>query len=156
MGRVAGAYGVRGWLKVAPQRGAAEGLAAASEWWIGGEPHEVSGARLHGATVLGKPAGIETREQAAALKGQAVAVRREALPHPGEGRYYLADLVGLAVVNEQGKALGEVRRVFSNGAQDVIEVVAGHEVRLLPWVPAIVQEVDLAARQVRVAWEADW
>ena len=155
MGRVAGAYGVRGWVKVAPQRGAAEGLAAAGEWWIGDEPHAVRGARLHGAAVLGKPSGIETREQAAALKGQAVAVRRESLPEPGEGRYYLADLVGLAVVNEQGEALGEVRRVFSNGAQDVIEV-HGERTRLIPWVAAVVKEVNLAEGQVRVEWGADW
>jgi 16S rRNA processing protein RimM len=155
MGRVAGAYGVRGWVKVAPQRGAAEGLAAASEWWIGEEPYEVRGAKPHGAAVLGKPAGIETREQAAALKGQAVAVRRGALPQAGEGRYYLADLIGLEVVNEHGEALGEVRRVFSNGAQDVIEV-HGERTRLIPWVAAVVKEVDLGEKRVRVEWGADW
>jgi 16S rRNA processing protein RimM len=155
MGRVAGAYGVRGWLKVAPERGAAEGLVAVGEWWIGAAPYEVSGARLHGAAVLCKPSGIDTREQAAALKGQAVAVRREDLPQPGEGRYYLADLVGLAVLNEQGEALGEVQRVFSNGAQDVIEV-RGKRTRLIPWVAAVVKEVNLAEKQVRVEWGADW
>ena len=156
MGRVAGSYGVRGWVKVAPQRGAAQGLAAVREWWIGAEAYEVHGSKVHGSTVVAKPAGIETREQAAALKGQVVAVRREALPPPGEGRYYLADLVGLQVVNEQGEALGVVQRIFSNGAQDVIEVAAEGRLRLLPWVAAIVQEVDLAGRRIRVAWEADW
>ena len=155
MGRVAGAYGVRGWVKVAPERGAAEGLAAAGEWWIGDEPYEVRGARRHGAAVLGKPSGIETREHAAALKGRVVALRRESLPQPGEGRYYLADLLGLAVVNEQGEALGEVRRVFSNGAQDVIEV-HGERTRLIPWVAAVVKEVNLSERRVRVEWGADW
>ena len=155
MGRVAGAYGVRGWVKVAPQRGAAEGLAAAREWWIGARPYEVRGARLHGAAVLGKPSGIETREQAAALKGQAVSLQREALPPAGEGRYYLADLLGLQVVNEQGEALGEVRRVFSNGAQDVLEV-HGERTRLIPWVAAVVKEVNLGEKQVRVQWGADW
>jgi 16S rRNA processing protein RimM len=156
MGRVAGSYGVRGWVKVAPQRGAAAGLVAVGEWWIGEDAYEVRGSKIHGAAVVGKPAGIETREHAAALKGQPVAVRREALPPPEEGRYYLADLVGLRVVNEQGEALGVVQRVFSNGAQDVIEVVAEGRIRLLPWVAAIVQEVDQPAGLVRVAWGADW
>jgi 16S rRNA processing protein RimM len=155
MGRVAGSYGVRGWLKVAPESGSAEGLAGATQWWIGDEAYRVSAAKLHGATVVGKLAGIETREQALALKGQAVAVPREALPQAEEGRYYLADLVGLEVVNEQGLALGVVTRTYSNGAQDVIEV-CGDRTRLIPWVAAVVKDVDLPAKRIEVEWGADW
>ena len=155
MGRVAGSYGVRGWVKVVPDGGAAPGLAATQQWWIGGRGYEVTGARVHGATVIGKPAGVETREQALALKGQEVAVRREALPVPGEGRYYLADLLGLEVVNEQGSRLGVVTQTYSNGAHDVIEV-AGERTRLIPWVGAVVKDVDLANGRVQVQWEVDW
>jgi 16S rRNA processing protein RimM len=155
MGRVAASYGVRGWVKVAPEVGSEEGLTGAKEWWIGVHAYKVSGARVHGAAVIGKLAGIENREQALALKGSTVAVRREALPEPGEGRYYLADLVGLEVVNEQGENFGVVTRTYSNGAQDVIEV-AGERTRLIPWVAAVVKEVDLPRRQVHVEWGADW
>jgi 16S rRNA processing protein RimM len=45
--------------------------------------------------------------------------------------------------------------MFSNGVHDVMEV-AGEKVRLLPWVPAVVKEVDLLRKQVRVEWGADW
>ena len=155
MGRVAGSYGVRGWVKVAPDDGAQAGLAAAKEWWVGAEAHEVSGARIHGATVIAKLAGIESREQALALKGRTVAVRREALPEPEEGKYYLADLIGLEVVNEQGAVLGRISRTYSNGAQDVIEVL-GDRTRLIPWVAAVVKEVDLPKKRVEVEWGADW
>lgn len=155
MGRVAASYGVRGWVKVAPDRGSEDGLAGAREWWIGERAYAVSGARVHGATVIGKLAGIESREQALALKGQPVAVPREALPEPEEGKYYLADLLGLEVLNEQGEPLGVVTRTYSNGAQDVIEV-AGNRTRLIPWVAAVVKEVDLHKRQIHVEWEADW
>src|SRR5437762_13258677 len=85
MGRVAGSYGVRGWVKLAPDRGAGVALAAAKEWWIGAQAYRVREAKLHGAAVVGKLAGIETREQALALKGSAVSVRRGSLPEPGEG-----------------------------------------------------------------------
>jgi 16S rRNA processing protein RimM len=155
MGRVAGSYGVRGWVKLAPDRGAGEALAAAKEWWIGTQAYRVREAKRHGAAVVGKLAGIETREQALALKGSAVLVRRESLPEPGEGHYYLADLVGLEVVNERGEALGVVKRLFTNGAQDVMEL-AGERTRLLPWVAAVVKNVDLPNRRIEVAWEADW
>ncbi|MGQ0547022.1 MAG: ribosome maturation factor RimM [Betaproteobacteria bacterium] len=155
MGRVAGAYGVRGWLKLLPEAGVKETLAHAPEWWLGGQPYRVLEAKVHGATVVGRAAGIETREQALALKGTSVSVRREALPELEPGHYYLADLVGLEVVNEQGEPLGVVKRLFSNGAQDVMELT-GSVTRLLPWVPAVVKQVDLAERKVRVAWGADW
>lgn len=155
MGRVAGSYGVRGWVKVAPDTGSHEGLAGAKEWWVGADAYEVGAARVHGSTVVGKLAGIETREQAVALKGQAVAVRREMLPEPEEGKYYLADLVGLEVVNERGAALGVVTRTYSNGAHDVIEV-AGDRTRLIPWVAAVVKDVNLPAKQIHVEWGADW
>jgi ribosomal 30S subunit maturation factor RimM len=49
-----------------------------------------------------------------------------------------------------------VKRVFTNGAQDVMEVVAGAVTRLLPWVPTVVKKVDLAERTVHVEWGADW
>ncbi len=154
MGRVAGSYGVRGWLKVAPEGGGAAGLADATEWWIGGKPHKVV-ARVHGATVIAQVQGIANREEALKLKGLPVAVRREALADPGEGHYYHADLIGLEVVNEQGESLGTVKRMFTNGAQDVMEV-QGSKTHLLPWVAAIVKDVDLAARRIRVEWGSDW
>ncbi len=155
MGRVAAAYGVRGWVKVAPEGGAAEALAGAQEWWIAAERYSVTQAKIHGATVVGKLAGVDDREQALALKGKPVSVRREALPEAGEGRYYLADLVGLEVVNERGETLGAVRQVFWNGAQDVIEV-AGDRTRLIPWVASVVTDVDLPKKRIRVQWGADW
>ena len=155
MGRVAGSYGVRGWMKVAPDDGAEQALAGAGEWWIGAEAFEVSAARIHGATVVAKLAGIETREQALGFKGSTVAVRREALPQPEEGKYYLADLIGLEVVNEQGTSLGVVKQTYSNGAHDVIEV-SGERTRLIPWVAAVVRKVDLPERRIEVEWGADW
>jgi 16S rRNA processing protein RimM len=128
---------------------------AVRQWWLGSDCFDVTATRIHGATVLAKLAGIETRERARELKGRTVAVPREALPEPEQGKYYLADLIGLEVVNEQGEALGVIRRAYWNGAQDVIEV-AGEATRLIPWVSAVVKGVDLPKKQVRVEWGADW
>jgi 16S rRNA processing protein RimM len=155
LGRIAGSYGVRGWVKVAPQKGVAEALVAAKEWWLGEELHRVDEAKVHSATVVAKLAGIETREQALGLKGRKIEVARAALPDADDGRYYLADLVGLEVVNRQGEKLGVVRQWLTNGPQDVMEL-AGDRVRLIPWVPTVVQQVDLAAKRIEVEWEADW
>jgi 16S rRNA processing protein RimM len=159
MGRVAGSYGVRGWIKVAPGGGVAQTLVDAREWWIGGEPYAVAAAKLHSASVLAQLDGIVSREQALKLKGARVAVERAALPDPGEGHYYLADLIGMEVRNEQGERLGAVKQWLSNGAQDVMEVTApgpNGATRLIPWVSAVVKQVDLAARRIVVDWAAEW
>jgi 16S rRNA processing protein RimM len=154
MGRVAGSYGVRGWVKVAPGGGAASALADAKEWWIGGKAYKVA-AKVHGLTVVAELNGVATREEALKLKGSAVSLRREALADPGEGHYYHVDLVGLEVVNEQGESLGTIQRMFTNGAQDVMEL-SGEKKRLLPWVATVVKKVDLSKGRVEVSWGADW
>ena len=152
MGRVAGSYGVRGWIRV--ERPEA-GLAECGEWWIGGEPHAVEETKPHSGSLLARLAGIGSREAALKLKGRAVEASRAALPEPEAGHYYLADLVGLEVVNEQGVVLGAVKSWTFNGAQDVMEV-AGDRARLIPWIPTVIRDVDLEGKQIRVEWGADW
>ncbi len=155
MGRVAGAYGVNGWLRVVLYGDTPDTLAATPKWRIGPAEFAVTATRPHSGALLAKLSGIENREAALELRGETVAVPREALPDAGERSIYWADLVGLEVVNGQGDALGVVQRVFSNGAHEVIEL-AGERERLLPWVPAVVKRVDLDARRVEVDWQADW
>jgi len=153
MGRVAGTYGVRGWIRV---DAAQDALAACSTWWIGGVSFAVEQVKEHSGTLLAQLGGLESREAAQKLKGSKVFVQREALPEPQAGHYYLADLVGLEVVNERGEALGVVQRWVFNGAQDVMEVAGDGKVRLLPWTPAVVKNVDLQRKQIEVEWGADW
>ena len=152
MGRVAGSYGVRGWIRVEE---AQEALAACGRWWIGGSEYPVEETKEHSGALLAKLAGLGSREAALKLKGSTVYVRREALPEPEAGHYYLADLVGLEVVNDQGVPLGVVTRWTFNGAQDVMEV-AGDRTRFIPWTASVVRDVDLEKRQVLVEWGADW
>jgi 16S rRNA processing protein RimM len=152
MGRVAGTYGVRGWIRVDD---AEQALPQCDRWWIGGAQYSVKQTKAHSGTLLAQLAGVETPEAAKQLKGSKVFVQRESLPEPAAGHYYLADLVGLEVVNEQGAVLGEVKRWVFNGAQDVMEL-AGERTRFVPWIPSVVRKVDLLKRQIEVDWGADW
>jgi 16S rRNA processing protein RimM len=152
MGRVAGAYGVRGWIRVeAPQAG----LPECRTWRLGGTDYPVEQTKPHSGALLAKLAGVASPEAARKLKGSTVLVRRESLPEAGEGHYYLADLVGLEVVNGQGAVLGSLKRWLFNGAQDVMEV-GGERTRLIPWIASVVRDVDLDKRQIHVDWGADW
>jgi 16S rRNA processing protein RimM len=152
MGRVAGSYGIRGWIKVEEPQ---EALAACDRWSIGGKEYPVEEVKPHSGTLLAKLAGLESREAALELKGSKVHVWRDAMPAPSEGYYYLADLIGLEVLNERGEVLGVVKRWMFNGAQDVMEV-AGDKTRLIPWTASVVRDVDLQNRQIHIEWGADW
>lgn len=136
--------------------GNGEALAALASWSIDGVERQVEQTRPHSALLLAKLAGIETREQVQALKGKSIGARRTLLPEPPQGTYYWADLVGLEVVNMQGRGLGKVRALRSGGAQDIVEIEDAEQVRLVPWVAAIVKHVDLAGGRIEVDWEADW
>lgn len=149
-GRVAGSYGVRGWMKVVVDD--PELLAAQPAWWLDGIERRVEATKIHSGTLLAKLEGIGSPEEAKQFKGRAVQIPR---PEPGEGRYYWDDLIGLEVVNTQGQVLGVVKGMFSNGAHDVAEL-SGERPRLLPWVPVVVKKVDLPERRVEVEWGADW
>ena len=155
MGVVAGAYGLKGWVKVIPWSEDREALLAHGTWWVGGAQKKVSEARQHGAQLMAQFAGLSEPEEARGLKGRLVCVPREALPPPEQGQYYFADLVGMDVVNEQGFLLGVVKGLASHGAQDVMEV-QGEQLRMLPWVDAVVKRVDMEAGRIEVDWESDW
>lgn len=159
MGYVTGAFGVKGWIRLQPLTATPGNLAGYSAWWIGDEGRwrrcEVEQVQQHGATLAVKLAGCDDREAAARLRSRQVAVSRSQFPAAAENEYYWADLIGLAVVNEQGENLGRVARVFETGANDVL-VVEGTQERLIPFIEDVVREVDLAGRVLRVDWGVDY
>lgn len=137
-----------------------ENLLRYTPWYLRRAGHcdlwQVEEGRAHGKGVTARLAGCEARERAQALAGATVAVRRAQLPDPGEGEYYWADLIGLAVVDTAGRELGQVVDLIATGANDVL-VVRGDRERLIPFLPErVVLEVDLAAKRVRVDWDPDF
>jgi 16S rRNA processing protein RimM len=162
MGRILGPWGVKGWIKIAPFTAEPRALCDYPKWWIGSGSDwrevNVEMVDAHADTVVAKLEGHDVRETVARLKGLEVAVPREALPAVGENEVYWDDLVGLGVVNLQGQTLGKVSEVFSNGAHEVIRVAepGRRQDRLVPYVDAVVREVDLTGARIVVDWGADW
>jgi 16S rRNA processing protein RimM len=159
MGRVTGAFGVRGWIKVQPFTATPNSLLAYREWWIGSggnwQPRKVEEAKVQGDAVAARFAGCTDRDEAARYGGREVAVPRESFPAAEKDEYYWADLIGLSVVNAQGERLGTVSGLFETGANDVL-VVEGDRERLIPFIEEVVLDVDLAGRTMRVDWGADF
>ena len=92
--------------------------------------------------------GIATREEAEALKGVTLWAPRAALPSLPDDEFYHADLIGLDVVDTGGQPLGRVRAIYDHGAGDILEIVGGKDILMLPFTKAIVPTIDLAARRI--------
>jgi 16S rRNA processing protein RimM len=164
LGAVRGAYGLKGWIRIAPHTAEADVLRATRKWWLAqdGRVHlvEVTGVRRHSGQLLAKWTGCESPEDAERLKGATVAVARQDFPPAPRGTIYWADVIGARVVNRTGEDLGTVRAMRNNGAQDLLEVArqgaGGEEVRLVPIVDAYVDRIDVEGRTITVDWQLDW
>lgn len=171
VGRILDAWGVKGWFKVLPHSASPEALFSSRRWFL--QPSErgartfegtvllrVREAREHSDSVVASSPDIVDRNAAEALRGARIFVPRSSFPTPESDEYYWVDLIGLDVVNREGVALGVVRDLMSTGPQSVL--VLGYELegkpqeRLIPFVAAFVDQVDLPARRITVDWQADY
>jgi len=161
MGFVRGACGVRGWVKVHADTEFADSLFDYPVWWLGkngGEwaPYSFVDGQLRPKELVAQLDGVADRDGAEALRGMQIAVPRDELPEAEEGEYYWTDLIGLQVSNLQGEAFGRVSELMETGANDVLVVDDGQKRRLIPFVDAVVIEVDLGASRLVVDWGADY
>lgn len=163
MGRIAAPHGVRGAVKVQPLSGDPEALLAFDEWWVGDRDQNlwsqrrVVASRFQSGIIVAEFESVTTREMAAMLRRQWVGIPRERLPEPAADEHYQADLIGMAVVNREGRVLGTVVDFIDSGAHPIAKVVdAGGHQRLIPWVAAFVDGVDVAERRVDVDWAEDY
>lgn len=172
VGRVIGAWGVRGALKVRPHAADPQGLYATKRWYLAAPEApapqvppgwrrllKVIGARSQGDAIVATVQGVDDRGAAQALVGARVHVARSNFPTTGPDEYYWVDLIGLDVVNRAGIALGRVTGLRTTGPQCVLCLDAsdapGGE-RLIPFVAAYVDAVDTKARRIVVDWEPDY
>jgi 16S rRNA processing protein RimM len=148
LGRISGAHGVKGAVKVRADAGAAatdpEVFAALGEVWIGGQGYQVLEAGRHRNQVLLWLAGVHTREQAEGLVGLEVQGDRQRFPELPPGEYYWFQVLGLPVVNlADGTRLGYLDHIIPTPGHDVYAVVEGEREVLLPAVEEVIVEVNL-------------
>jgi 16S rRNA processing protein RimM len=142
VGRVGRPHGVDGSFFVEGASDAPERFAKGATLLVDGAPAEVVVSK-RGAG--GRPV---IKLDRTVPRGSTLAVRREDLPEPEDGAYYVFQLVGLRVEEEGGRSLGTVIEVENGPANDTLELDSG---LLLPLVESCVLDVDLAAGRIVVA-----
>jgi len=152
VGVIAGAFGVRGEVRLKSFCSAPEDIANYGPLWTedGARSFTVEITRPVKNGFAALIEGVSSKESADALRGTRLFVDRTALPSLPDDEFYHADLIGLDVVDTGGAALGRVTAVHNHGAGDLLEV-SGPGLKnpvLLPFTRAAVPTVDLAAGRI--------
>ena len=209
VGRILGAWGIKGGIKVLPFAADPQALFSAKVWFL--KPAEslkkpsaaavtkpgktaiavtpahktpaqkaalaaplpfalnVKGVRDQGDAIVATAPEIPDRDAAEAMKGVRVFVSRSTFPAPDPDEFYWIDLIGLSVFNRENAALGDVIGLIDTGPHCVLRVkpVAAEgqgeapaepaaDERLIPFVEAYVDSVDIAGRRIVVDWGLDY
>ncbi len=170
LGHILGAYGLRGWVTIAPESGDPMVLKKTKKWWISRLPEltasgaagvvvkrpqtinpndlifedfEVIESKMHSGKLVAHLQGVESRDLAEKFKGRRIYVSRSRFPQAAKDEYYWVDLVGCKVVNLQGVVLGDVTQVTDHGAHAILAVKPSEAVR------------DVVSQSAAVAPEGD-
>ena len=151
VGAVVNAHGIRGEVKVNPAGFDPAFIASFRTLYIGGRETKISAARVHKSTVLLTLPGVDTMDDALALKGRTVAIRRSDARLP-KGQFFDEELEGCAVVDDAtGQEIGRLDKVLSYPAHKVYQVRGGAHEYLIPAVPDVfIVSADPDAEVIRV------
>jgi 16S rRNA processing protein RimM len=171
VGRIADAWGIKGWFKVLTHSATPEALFSSKRWYL--LPSErgaktftgvlklaIREAKEHSGTVVATATDVDDRSAAEALRGARIFVARSSFPTAAKDEYYWVDLIGLNVLNREGVELGLVKELLSTGAQTVLvmdyELDGKTQERMIPFVAVYIDDVDLIARRITVDWQPDF
>jgi 16S rRNA processing protein RimM len=161
IGRITGAFGVQGWVKVFSHTEPREGIGDYDPWYLKQGSKDwrqvkVEAAKSQAKTVIAKLEHVDDRDAAQLLTGSEIGIERKQLAKLQKDEYYWRDLIGLRVLDRHGAVLGEVDSLLETGANDVL-VVRGEKEYLIPWsMGETVIAVNLKQGEVEVDWDADW
>jgi 16S rRNA processing protein RimM len=175
VGRIADAWGLKGWFKVLPHSADPEALFSSKRWYLqptergkpafsGTQLMRIREAKVHSDNIVAVAHEMEDRDIAESLKGSRIFIPRSSFPTPELDSYYWVDLMGLNVFNREGMALGVVKDLLATGPQTVLvieysEIVEGIEKpqeRMIPFVSHFVDDVNLAEKRITVDWQPDY
>jgi 16S rRNA processing protein RimM len=177
VGLVIGAWGLKGGIRVKPFSNDPKALFSSRRWFVRPPESTAPAARAfppllritmskdHGDGVVATAQEIADRTAAEGMKGARIFIARTSFPTAGDGEYYWIDLIGLDVVNREGEALGQVIDLLDTGAHSVLRLrrpdaadgtPSDQAERLIPFVGAYIDDVNLAARRITVDWGLDY
>ena len=170
VGRLGGAYGTKGWIRLTSYTNPSEQILNYQPWRlvrrtsrnaVAVSHSEVESAQQQSNGLIVKLQGIDDRNEAEQWKNIDIEVDVGLLPDLDEEEFYWHQLISMQVINESGECLGNVDHVMATGAHDVLVIEPSDQSvddrdRMIPYVKEKILEVDLEGGLIRVDWAADY
>lgn len=160
MGKIIGAFGVLGWVKIKSSStnpdslgGYGDLLLSINNSWTS---YKIEKFFTKSDILHVKLAQINTRDQAIGLRGVTVGVLRSKFPELAQDEYYWTDLIGLSVCNLSQQLLGTVENLLETGANSVLVIKNEDQQYLVPFVGNYIINVDMEKGQIIVDWGLDY
>ena len=144
-GKIVSIHGLKGEVKIQPWCDSPEYLCTFKCLYSksGDRVYEIERIRPQGNMIIAKLKGIDTPEQAQALRGRILYIDRDDADLP-EGSYFVADLIGLEVRDESGRSYGVISDVLHTGANDVYEIKSNDgKLYYIPAIPSVILSTDI-------------
>ena len=158
VGRIAGVFGYQGWLKVIIYSGITDRFKGVKViYFREGDHFEgqiLDDYRIQGDSVLLKIRQVDSRERAREFANSEVYLPESQILELPQDQYYVHDIIGSKVLDEEGNAVGIIKEVISAGASDVFVIEADSGEVLVPAVSEFIKDIDLEKKRVIVRmWE---
>ena len=153
IGQIVNTFGIKGFVKVNPFVDDISRFDDLKKVYIKKQKtikeFEVEEVKYHKNMVLVKFKGIDKVEEAENLRNSYLEVDRENAIDLEEGEYFIADLLGLDVITDEGKTLGKLEDIFNTGSNDiyVVKDEAGKQI-LLPAISEVIKEINLEEKKI--------
>lgn len=155
VGQIINTHGIKGEVKVFPLTDDIKRFRRLKSVIIDGIEKNIIWCKLQGDRVILKIEGIDDMETAASLRSKYIEVTRENAVKLSEGRYFIADIIGCNVFDENGIMLGTVDNVIQTGSNDVYSVKGKEEI-LIPALKDIVIKIDMEQRHIIIKSLDKW
>lgn len=154
IGRFGSTQGIHGEIKVFPLTDFPERFDDIHSAFVDDKEILIVSTRPQKNFIVMKIDGINTPEEASRFTNKLLKVRRADVPPLGEGEYYAFDIVGLAVIDQDGKTLGEITEILKTGSNDVYVTQAkdGKQI-LIPALKKVVTEINIAEGYMKIIWD---
>ena len=147
-GRITNTHGVSGEVKIEVWLDSPQFLRRCGRVYLDGAERRILSGKIQKQFLIAKLEGVEDVNAAMALKGKTVFISRSDARLP-EGSYFIQDILGALVVDEQGREIGRLTEVLERPASNIY-VVQGETEHLIPAVPAFILATDADAGVITV------
>ncbi len=154
IGKLTSIHGIKGEIKMYPYTDDIENLSNIKCLYFDKkltEKYVIQRCRIQNNMLIIKFKGIDDRETAAKFKDTDVYISRDSLNKLEDNTYYIADLIGIEVVDENEKHIGKLNYVQNIGANDVYEIITDDGKKIyLPAIHQVIKKVDIVNKKMYV------